>query len=181
MTSLYLAIKIYRAETIGISLFTDLCTDVEPEDVERTEIDLIQKLDWFLHPPTSVSFTRLILDLLHSANIFQTRRLLNEVSLHAYFMTELSMPDYYFASHDPVNIAMAAVLVALERYTSRTCSCTDVEAFMGKEWKEVVIGTCDGAISSIDCATVDQLKERLLYICVRDGHDDELGGVVTAQ
>jgi len=173
MTSLYLAIKIYRAELIGIALFTDLCSDVEPEDVERTERDLLHKLDWNLHPPTSVAFARLIIDLLHSADLFKTRRSRDQVALHAYFMTELTMPDYSFASHEPVNIAMAAVLIALERYSSRTCT---VEAFKGKEWKDVVIGTCGEAIHCLDHAAIDQLKERLLYICVRDGHDD-LGGV----
>eukprot|EP00816_Leptocylindrus_hargravesii_P005331 CAMPEP_0196818560 /NCGR_PEP_ID=MMETSP1362-20130617/66224_1 /TAXON_ID=163516 /ORGANISM="Leptocylindrus danicus, Strain CCMP1856" /LENGTH=374 /DNA_ID=CAMNT_0042196707 /DNA_START=125 /DNA_END=1249 /DNA_ORIENTATION=- len=176
MTSLYLAIKIYRAEMIGIAMFTDLCSDVEPEDVERTERDLLHKLNWNLHPPTSVAFARLIIDLLHSANFFKTRRLRDQVALHAYFMTELTMPDYSFAPHEPVNIAMSAVLIALERYSSRICT---VEAFKGEDWKDVVIGTCGGAINCIDHAAIDQLKERLLYICVRDGHDDDddLGGV----
>jgi hypothetical protein len=112
MTCLYLSIKLHEAKHImvpGASSSMDTILRLGRghytlEQMEEMELKILQRLQWRVHPPTPQDFVR---EFLTTGDL--------EVQDLAYFMVELSSMDYFFVTYKPSEIAIAALLNAMER------------------------------------------------------------------
>ena len=115
MTCLYLSIKlnVYKHLLIPGSKSTmDSILQLSRgfftlKEMEEMENDILQRLQWHVHPPSPQVFVRHFLYLM---GIEDTELL--DVSQ---FMVELSVMDYYFVDYKSSEVAIAAVLNALQR------------------------------------------------------------------
>jgi hypothetical protein len=112
MTCLYLAIKLYEFKHIGIP---GSCSTMDTirrlsqgnytlQQIEEMEMDIMQRLQWHLHPPTSQVF----IDLFVNSEISEPSDLGN-------FLVELAAIDSFFVSYKPSEIAAAALLNATDQ------------------------------------------------------------------
>jgi len=120
MTCLYLSIKlnVYKHLCIPgskstmdsiLKLSRGFFTLKEMEDMEN---EILQRLQWHVHPPTPQLILRLLLpeSFQHFHKIFDL----------ANFMIELSVTDYFFVPYKPSETAAAALFGALERLFSHS-------------------------------------------------------------
>jgi hypothetical protein len=77
------------------------------EQMEKMEYDILQRLQWHVHPPTPQVMVKHLLFFLSVEE--------HEVHDLAQFMVELSVMDYFFVSYKPSEVAIAALLIAMER------------------------------------------------------------------
>lgn len=109
LTALYVAIKLDGHFFLSIDHLTQLGRGrIRKEEIVQMEQDILFRLDWYVHPPTSYVFLRHYLLLLQPA---ETQSGIWEV---AKFYLELSVLDYQFVRHRPSLIAMAALLNAIQ-------------------------------------------------------------------
>eukprot|EP00934_Nitzschia_sp_Nitz4_P008900 Nitzschia sp. Nitz4//scaffold48_size128905//50884//51941//NITZ4_003594-RA/size128905-processed-gene-0.80-mRNA-1//1//CDS//3329552964//8890//frame0 len=114
MTCLYLAVKLNEYKHLYIpdsksSMDTILRLSrglFTIEQMEKMEVDILQRLQWHVHPPTPQLFCK---HLLHFLSV-------EEYEYHdlSQFMVELSVMDYFFVTFKPSEIAAAGVMNALE-------------------------------------------------------------------
>lgn len=115
MTCLYLSIKlnVYKHLLIPgskstmdsiLQLSRGFFTLKEMEDMEN---DILQRLQWHVHPPSPQAFVKHFLYL----NGIEDTELLDQ----SQFMVELSIMDYYFVNYKSSEVAIAAVMNALQR------------------------------------------------------------------
>jgi len=76
------------------------------EQMEKMEFDILQRLQWFVHPPTPQAFVQHFLFLLPAEK--------TEASGLAEFMIELSVMDYFFVNFKSSEVAIAALSNALQ-------------------------------------------------------------------
>ena len=120
MTCLYLAIKLNEYKHLlipGSKSSMDTILQLSRgffslEQMERMEYDILQRLQWHVHPPTPQLFVKHFLFFLSSEE--------QEIHDLAQFMVELSVMDYFFVCYKPSEVALAALLNALdEKYPQR--------------------------------------------------------------
>jgi hypothetical protein len=112
MTCLYLSIKLHEVKHIMVPGATSSMDTIlhlgrghyTLEQMEEMELKILQRLQWRVHPPTPQDFVR---EFLTTGDL--------EVQDLAYFMVELSSMDYFFVPYKPSEIAIAALLNAMER------------------------------------------------------------------
>jgi Cyclin, N-terminal domain/Cyclin, C-terminal domain len=122
MTCLYLAIKLNETRIIvipGSKSSMDTLLQLSRgvftlEEVERMEYDILQRLQWHVHPPTPQLFVRTFLFLISSQNNQESTIMEQEIHGLANFMVELSVMDYFLAKYKSSEIAMAGILNALD-------------------------------------------------------------------
>lgn len=131
MTSLYLAVKLYEPGYLAVSGSKSTMDAILKlsrgfytlEQMEKMEYELLQRLQWHVHPPTPHIFARHFLPP-------------NSTEYHAIedlasFMIELSVMDYFFVSYKASELAMAALLCAMDTLcipdTFLTCHQQDLE------------------------------------------------------
>lgn len=152
LTSLYIAIKVHRPEFIPIACYTALYNDIDEIDIENMEMKLGFTLNWRLHPPTAVSFVRLILRLVNSETAKDVSKTLkDDITLQAFYITELASSDSFFVSQKPSHICLAAVLIAIDQYYSPT------EA---REWADQILNVCGDLLDSRS-ARMNACRDRL--------------------
>ncbi|KAL7532492.1 hypothetical protein ACHAXR_007663, partial [Thalassiosira sp. AJA248-18] len=115
MTSLYLAIKIYRAngKSAAVASFVKLSNGLFTEnDFVNMEKRMLDTLQWRMHPPTPQSYLELlILFIPRAACSPSTRRALFE---RIKFLLELSVTVQFFIGKKPSSIAVAAFVEVME-------------------------------------------------------------------
>ena len=126
LTCLYLAIKLNEIKVLKIPESKSTMDTLHQlsrgyftlKDMEDMECDILQRLQWHVHPPTSQQFLKTMLFLMmgqqqegddNNADSFS-----QELYGLANFQVELSVLDYYFASYKLSEIATASVLNALD-------------------------------------------------------------------
>lgn len=115
MTCLYLSIKlnVYKHLLIPGSKSTmDSILQLSRgfftlKEMERMEDDVLQRLQWHVHPPSPQVFVKHFLYLMGMED--------PEMLDMSQFMVELSVMDYYFVNYKPSEIAIAAILDAMQR------------------------------------------------------------------
>lgn len=115
MTCLYLSVKLNEYKHLLIpgsnsSMETILQLSrgyFTLEQMEKMEHDVLQRLQWHVHPPTPQTFVKHFLFFLSIEE--------HEVHDLSQFMVELSVMDYFFVSYKPSEIAIAGVLIAFDR------------------------------------------------------------------
>lgn len=78
------------------------------------EYDVLQRLQWHVHPPTPQVFVKHYLFFLSQED--------PEIHDLAQFMAELSVMDYFFVNYKPSEVAIAALLNAMERLSPNSTS-----------------------------------------------------------
>ena len=115
MTCLYLSIKLNEYKHLlipGSKSSMDTILQLSRgfftlEQMEKMEHDVLQRLQWHVHPPTPQVFVK------HLLFFFSVEE--HEVHDLAQFMVELSVMDYFFVPYKPSEVAAAAILNARER------------------------------------------------------------------
>jgi len=115
MTCLYLSVKLneYRHLLIpGSKSSMDTILQLSRgyytlQQMEKMEHDVLQRLQWHVHPPTPQIFVKHFLFFLAIDD--------HEVHDLCQFMVELSVMDYFFVSYKPSEIAIAGILIAIDR------------------------------------------------------------------
>ena len=117
VTSLYLAAKLGRPACLRPSALAALsrgrCT---ASDITTMEEDLLARLGWRVHPPTSAAFLG---DFFRLASPDVPPAAFHEAKELARFLTELAVCDYWFVPKKASSVALAAVLMALELHAPR--------------------------------------------------------------
>jgi hypothetical protein len=115
MTCLYLSIKLNEYKHLLIpesksSMDTILRLSrgaFNLKQMEKMEYEVLQRLQWHVHPPTPQLFVKHFLFFLSVEE--------HEVHDLTQFMVELSVMDYFFVSFKPSEVAVASLLNALDR------------------------------------------------------------------
>jgi hypothetical protein len=122
MTCLYLAIKLNECKPLLIpgsvsSMDTILQLSrgfFTLEETERMEYDILQRLQWHVHPPTPQLFIKHFLLLLRMER--------QDIQDLVQFIVELSVMDYFFVCYKPSEVALAALLNAMDEiFPKRSC------------------------------------------------------------
>jgi hypothetical protein len=122
MTCLYLSIKLNEYKHLlikGSKSSMDTILQLSRgfftlKEMEGMEYDVLQRLQWHVHPPTPQVFVKHFL-FFFSIEDSETHDL-------AQFMAELSVMDYFFVSYKPSEVAIAALLNAMERLSLNSTS-----------------------------------------------------------
>lgn len=113
VTSLYVAIKVHETVAISTSQFEKISRNTfTAKDVESMERILLEGLNWHLHPPTSLCFVRLFLDMIPTKSIDQDTR--DTAFILAKLQTELSTRDCALVSARASTVAFASLMNAFE-------------------------------------------------------------------
>ena len=113
VTSLYVAIKVHETVAVSASQFEKISRNMfTAQDVEDMENVLLQGINWRLHPPTSICFVRLFLELMSPNSM--TRDQNDTAFILAKIQTELAVRDCALVSVNASTIAFASLLNAFE-------------------------------------------------------------------
>lgn len=111
MTSLYMAIKIFRnqGKCAAVSSFSKLSNGLfNDDDFLQMETRMLHTLQWRMHPPTPQSYLELLIVFLPRNSCFPyTRR---DLVQRITFLLELSVTVQFFFRKKPSNIALAAFI-----------------------------------------------------------------------
>jgi hypothetical protein len=116
-TTLHLAVKIlYPCKLADLGILSDLSRgEFDMHDVSQMETHVLRALEWNLNPPTSTAFTSLFLDYFFAARtVSMTTSDIDDIYDVSSFFCELAVCDYFFISTRASQVAVAAVLNALE-------------------------------------------------------------------
>eukprot|EP00957_Ditylum_brightwellii_P179315 13660813-Ditylum_brightwellii.AAC.1 len=113
MTTLYTAVKLLEKERMNPSFVTAVSGGTFTEkDITDTEIAILYALDWRIHPPTALAFTRYFLSLIPSKYASDTlKNFIVEVSR---LQVELAVTNYSFVTTRPSTIAIASILNTMD-------------------------------------------------------------------
>jgi len=116
-TTLHLAVKLLHPCKLGdLGMLSDLSRgEFDMHDVAEMEAHVLHSLAWSLHPPTANAYSTLLLDyVMHDSNLNMTQSDIDDLHDISSFFTELAVCDYYFVTMKPREVALAAVVNALE-------------------------------------------------------------------
>ena len=142
MVCLYIAVKIWETypRKLSVQVLVDMSKNFYSKQViETTERDILEALNWHLHPSTAVSFARLLQELLPAA---ATAALSSSSSFHmqatAHTITELAVSDPFFVAFPNSCVGLAALLHAarleglseavLHKFMAETRDLVDTES-----------------------------------------------------
>jgi hypothetical protein len=113
MSCLYTAVKINEPEAMNPQLVSNLSRGAySPHQVEEMEATILKALDWYVNPPTSLSYVRLLLDIL-PADVLPKKVHQTAYDLSKY-QTELAVHEYDMITVKSSTIGFCALLNALE-------------------------------------------------------------------
>ena len=121
MTCLQLATKLYEPahRVLHIPNLMELSRGFfTVEHICAMERNILQALNWHVHPPTTMAFIRHLLVIIESHIPSKlTLPVIHTVLDSAQFLSELSICDYFFVPRKPSDIAAACILNAMETLT----------------------------------------------------------------
>jgi len=114
VTALYLAIKVHETVAISSCQFEKISRNTfTADDVEQMEVTLLEGLEWHLHPPTSLCFVRLYLDLMPTTRM-AGKEMKETAFILAKIQTELAVRDAALVSAKASTIAFSSLMNAFE-------------------------------------------------------------------
>lgn len=112
LTTLHIAIKVNEVRKIKLGTLANLSRgQFGPAHIEEMEWDVLTRLEWKIHPPTSMSFISHLLLLLPPQVDDACKE---EIYALSRYITELSVCDSAFVEINPSSVAFAAILNSLE-------------------------------------------------------------------
>lgn len=146
MTSLMLSIKLNDSTMVKLDSMVKLGRGLFNEvDVIATESKMLKAFGWRVHPPTPVCFMRQLLRLLPLETSPIARYMIVEVTR---FISEISACLYKFVKYPASTMAMAAIVIAMERVEEATLPTWQREHFLSN------ISTFSG----LDCTSMYVLE-----------------------
>lgn len=158
MTALYSSVKIHEQEAMDPSLVSSLSSGAHsPQAVEAMESKMLTAIQWRMNPPTAMSFTRLMTDLL-PGNVLHSceKETIMDISK---IQIDLILKDYSFCMFHESTIALACVLNAIESVTEDDFFCSNFASFAGE-------------IISVDHTVVRNLRIAI-YELMNVGHSND--------
>lgn len=129
MTSLMLSIKLNDSTSVKLDSMVKLGRGLFNEnDVVSMEREMLNALDWHVHPPTPVCFMRQLLRLLPPETSAIARYMIIEVTR---FISEVSACLYKFIRYSSSSMALAAIIIAMERIDDTIIPAEQRDAFLG--------------------------------------------------
>lgn len=116
-TTLYLAVKLlHPCQLSDLGILSDLSRgEFDMADVALMEKQILDSLKWKLHPPTSIAFVTLLLDLyFNSQSVDMSLTDIDDLYDISAFFTELAVCDFYFVGYAPSIVSLACICNALE-------------------------------------------------------------------
>jgi hypothetical protein len=116
-TTLHLAVKLlYPCKLADLGILSDLSRgEFHMKDVCEMESHILRALHWHLHPPTAVAFSSIFLDYFFASRVVHLSGTdLDDIYDVSSFFCELSVCEYFFVSMPASQVAIAAILNALE-------------------------------------------------------------------
>lgn len=116
-TTLHLAVKLLHPCKLGeLGILSDLSRgEFDMKDVALMERHILESLNWKLHPPSAIAFSKLLLDYFFSShNIDMVATDIEDLYDISSFFTELAVCDYYFVGLTQSSVAVASIVNALE-------------------------------------------------------------------
>jgi len=111
MAALYTAAKIHEPEAMDPKLVSSLSRGAySPQEIEEMEAAILDGIQWYLNPPTSLSFIRQIMEMVPSY-LLPNREAVYEL---AQFQTELAIFNIDLCTASASAVAYASFLNALE-------------------------------------------------------------------
>ena len=163
MTTLYMAIKLHEPLEMETSLLADLSRGAYTElEITLMEQSILDALNWRIQGPTILSFVQHFLALLpNSVNPSVSTAIMD----YARFQTELSTPCYGLVTVPQSELALAAILNAVEGIDRDLLSLRDQGAFIRSVEK------FSGMLREHVEGTQAKLNEILLEVYVDDDQD----------
>jgi len=113
MTSIYLGTKVFGTKVIDINLLVNLGRETYlKEEFEEMERDILETLQWRVHPPTSMSFVRHL--LMVASMLKMDADLVLELQKLSYFQIEKSLYEYKNSLINPSVVAICSIVNSLE-------------------------------------------------------------------
>jgi len=163
MTTLYLSVKLFEPQHLRMSSLIELSRGYfTVEHIAVMEATILRSLSWHVHPPTTLAFTRLIMQLLP---IECCRSLRHDVMELSRFLSELSVCDYFFVTRKASSVAVATLLNAIDGMDHFRLST--------KQRQEFVNNIC--LTACIDCYSdeVVQCRARLRDMYQQGGYSNQ--------
>ena len=113
-TALYLAVKLFEHKKLKLPLSAIVHLSggrFTAEQVVKMEMELLQRLGWYVHPPTPQLFCRDLMSFVGDITPRSSQVMIYDL---APFLTELAVFDYWFVTKKPSSIALASIVNALE-------------------------------------------------------------------
>lgn len=111
MTALYLAMKVHDTSFIKLESLIKLGRGLFTEDdVIKMESKILVKLEWQIHPPTTMCYVRQYVRLLPDSISPSTTYMVSEISR---FVAEISVCLYKFVRYPPSLVAFATILISM--------------------------------------------------------------------
>jgi len=109
MTCLYIAVKLDQPRMLSLETMAHLSRGTFTKDqMAAMEMDVLNKLEWHVHPPTPYTFLSYFMQLSKpTSSAGKTYEM-------ARYFVELSVLDYYFVGKRSSTVAIAALLNAVE-------------------------------------------------------------------
>jgi hypothetical protein len=128
MSSLLLAIKLFDSRTIllaGSESSSETILHLSRgmftiKALEEMEFDILQRLQWYVHPPTPQTFLHYLVAI---PAILRSSEIVHVAS----FFVELSVIDYFFLQFKASEVALGAILNAVEYLGRISTGCGDSE------------------------------------------------------
>lgn len=155
MTSLMLSIKLNDSTMVKLDSMVRLGRGLFNEaDVIAMETKMLKAFNWHVHPPTPVCFMRQLLRLLPAEASPIARYMIVEVTR---FISEISACLYKFVKYPASSMALAAIVIAMERVDELTLPEWQRHLFV---YNIFTYTGLDSASPEVSCA-VDELRVSL--------------------
>lgn len=164
MSSLLLAIKLFDSRSIlltGSESSTDTILQLSRgmftvKALEQMEWDILQRLQWYVHPPTP----RMFLCYIVAITALEKP---SEILQIASFLIELSVLDYFFIQFKASEVALGAILNAVEILGLTSTGCDD---------SKQTFATLEATLPSHIFTNVSVCQERLKRLHANSNVDD---------
>mgnify|MGYP005849321739 CR=1 FL=1 len=135
MTCLYIAVKLDQPRMLSLDTMAHLSRGTFTKEQMRVmETDILNVLQWHVHPPTPYTFLSHFMQLMNSNKQAPLPGSSKIYEMARYFV-ELSVLDYYFVGKRNSTVAVAALINALE---DQKCYGANLSCFVPPGEEEMV-------------------------------------------
>ena len=156
VTSIYLAVNLLCCKELPLKNLVDLCQyEFQLQHFIDMKLIILRTLSWKLHPPTSKSFLdHLCLFLLPDVKLSVKEKMIQQSS----FLIEITISDSFFIGKKNSNIALAAILNAIDNLSEEEFDDISRSVFIHHLSRALEISPHSAMISSYQKRLVELYK-----------------------